>query len=287
MNSKSTFIKCILSLILLIFLPGFTDADEFKVHYFRAGVHEIEEIRVSDDHVAIKGEGSGITILHVKKGITITGKEPRISGFSLIGNGEGTGIVLKNTYRAIINDVEIQNYSLGLLSICEFGHRQWLHTYRDLYIYEGENGNLRSYNPKIRGVELRYSGEKSSTGGWLQGGGFSNTHTFFGGRIAVPGTPLLIDGPTATKFFGTYIDMPLEPIRITERSAGLQLFGVHLDQSAVAKKKKKPVLILENPKFNRVKIFGQHQGLMRPGLIVDGKGNPVPKKFIYLSPEKY
>ncbi len=48
-----------------------------------------------------------------------------------------------------------------------------------------------------------------------------------------------------------------------------------------------PVMILENPKFNRVKIFGQTGDLIKRGLIVDGKGNPVTAKEVFVSPGKY
>src|SRR4030042_2253472 len=148
-----------------------------QVKYFPAGIHRIEKLELSTDFSAIRGEGSGVTILEVPGGITITGKDPRLKGFTLRGTGnKGIGITLKNNYRALIEDVEIQGYELGLLSLCTFGNRQWLHTYRDLFIYEGEDGR-RSYDPRIRGVELRYEGEKTEKGTWdFPGGGFSNTH---------------------------------------------------------------------------------------------------------------
>lgn len=274
-------------------MGSFAFADETKnntrrVLYFPAGVHKIPSIESSDDYLAIKGDGSGITVLEIPGGITLTGRDPRLSGFTLVGVGnKGAGLTLRNNYRALVQDVEIQGYGLGLLSVGEFGHRQWLHTYRDLYIYEGPDGSLKTNNPDIRGIELRYIGEKSESGGWKNNGGFSNTHTFYGGRIAVPGTPLLIDGPSATAMYGTYIDMSTAPVRITGRSPGLQLFGVHLDRNRYARKEGIPVMVLENPVFNRVKIFGQHVDLLRHGLIVDGKGKPVDKRFLYISPEGY
>ena len=259
-----------------------------QVMYFPAGVHRLAKIESDTDFLAIKGDGSGITILEVPGGITLTGKDPRLSGFTLVGSGnKRTGITLKNNYRALINDVEIQGYQLGLLSLCEYGNRQWLHTYRDLYIYEGPDGGMGSYNPEIRGVELSYTGKKSPKGGWLRDGGFSNTHTFYGGRIAVPGTPLLIDGPSVTAMYGTYIDMSDAPVYMTARSPGLQLFGVHLDRNKHARNKDLPVLILENPKFNRVKMFGLHSNYIKHGLIRGIDGKPVNKKYLFLSPETY
>ncbi|MFK5892049.1 MAG: hypothetical protein QM504_02385 [Pseudomonadota bacterium] len=261
-------------------------ANNHKVMYFPAGVHRLAEIVSDADFLAIKGDGSGITILEIPGGITLTGKEPRLSGFTLRGyKNRKTGITLKNNYRVIVQDVEIQGYELGLLSLCEYGNRQWLHTYRDLYVYEGPDGSMRSYDTRIRGVELRYIGEKSKKGSWLPDGGFSNTHTFFGGRIAVPGTPLLIAGPTATKLFGTYIDMSDAPIRVASNSAGIQMFGVHLDRNKRARKKSMPVMVLENPKFNRVKMFGDYDGLLRHGLIVDGKNRPISSRYINIGPK--
>ncbi len=283
--SISINIASVLALVFCVFMASRTAHAE--VLYYPAGKHRLAKIKSSEDHFAIRGDGSGITVLYVPGGITLSGRDPRISGITLIGSGRGTGITLKNSYRALVEDVEIQGYELGLLSLCEYGHRQWLHTYRDLYVYEGPDGNKKTYNPNIRGVELIYKGDKTESGRWKKGGGFSNTHTFFGGRIVTPGTPLLIDGPTATNLYGTYVDMPLMPIRMTKRSAGLQLFGVYLDQSTIAKKKKMPVLILENPKLNRVKIFGQTGDLVKRKLIVDGEGKPLTSKQVFVSPGKY
>ncbi|NOX08319.1 MAG: hypothetical protein GXP22_02305 [Gammaproteobacteria bacterium] len=254
-----------------------------KVMYFPAGTHRLAEIKSDVDFLSIRGDGSGITILEIPGGITLTGKDPRLSGFTLKGyKNRKTGITLKNNYRALIQDVEIQGYELGLLSLCDYGSRQWMHTYRDLYVYEGPDGSMQSYNPAIRGVELRYVGDNK--GGWKPDGGFSNTHTFFGGRIAVPGTPLLIDGPAITSLFGTYIDMSDAPLRMTARSAGLQLFGVHLDRNRRARLKGMPSIVLEKPKHNKLTIFGEHTGLIRYDLIVDANNNPVNTKYIHLEP---
>ena len=255
---------------------------------FAPGVHRLDRIESSRDGFYIKGAGSGITVLEVPGGIFLNGKEPRLDGFTLVGsNNRNTGITLKNSARARLSDIEIQGYELGLLSLCEFGHRCWLHTYRDLYVYEGPGGSQRTYNPRIRGIELRYEGEKKSSGGWKEGGGFSNTHSIYGGRIAVPGVPLLIDGPSATALFGTYIDISVAAPRMTARTPGLQLFGAHLDRSRKARNEDIPALILENPKFNRVKFFGQHINLLHHKLIVDGAGKPVERKHLFISPEHY
>jgi len=257
--------------------------DKHKVMYFPAGIHRLAEIKSDADFLAIRGDGSGITILEIPGGITLTGKEPRLSGFTLRGyKNRKTGITLKNNHRVLIQDVEVQGYELGLLSLCDYGERQWLHVYRDLYIYEGPGGGMRSYDKRIKGVELRYIGEKSKKGGWKPDGGFSNTHTFYGGRIAVPGTPLLIDGPTATTMFGTYIDMSDAPVHMTAKSAGLQLFGVYLDRNRRARLKEMPVMVLDNPKFNRLKIYGDHVGLIKHSLIVDANKKPVNAKYIHL-----
>ncbi len=257
-----------------------------QVKYFPAGIHRLEKLESSADFFATRGEGSGITILEVPGGIILTGKEPRLRGFTLRGIGNrGTGIILKNNYRVLIEDVEIQGYELGLLSLCTYGNRQWLHTYRDLYVYDGENGVKKPCEPRIRGVELKYEGEKTEKGTWKTGGGFSNTHTFYGGRIAVSGTPLLIDGPSATAMFGTYIDICDAPVYMTARSAGLQLYGVMLDRSQRAREKGIPALVLEDPTFNRIKIFGQHVGLIDQGLIVDSNKKPVSRNKVFISPE--
>lgn len=258
-----------------------------RVMYFPAGTHEVDRIHSSEDNLVIRGDGSGVTILKISEGILISGKEPRLNGFTLVGPGKGTGITLKNNYRALVEDVEIYGYKLGLLSLCEYGNRQWLHTYRDLYVYEGPNGSMKTYDRSIRGVELRYEGEKTKKGTWKPDGGFSNTHTFYGGRIAVPGTPLLIDGPSATAMFGTYIDISEASLRMTRRSPGLQLFGVHLDRNRHARSNDLPVIVLENPKFNRLKIFGQHAGVFRLGLIHDGEGTKVSNKDVFVTPEGY
>lgn len=260
---------------------------EARVLYYPAGEHKLEEIKSEEDHLVIKGDGTGVTILYVKGGILVSGKEPRLSGFTLVGEGKGTGITLKNCRRALVNDVEIQRYELGLLSLCDYGERQWLHTYRDLYVYEGPEGSQKSYDARIRGVELKYTGKKSEDGKWQADGGFSNSHTFFGGRIAVPGTPLFIDGPSDTALFGTYIDMQAAPIRMTARSPGLQLFGVRLDRNRRARQANIPMMVLEKPEFNRVKIYGQHVGLSENGLIIDGTGKSVNRNHIYISPNYY
>ncbi|MFK5894876.1 MAG: hypothetical protein QM504_16780 [Pseudomonadota bacterium] len=273
---------------LLIQAETIDSSRKHQVMYFPAGIHRLAKIESDTDFLAIRGDGSGITILEIPGGINLTGKDPRLSGFTLVGSGnKRTGITLKNNYRARIQDVEIYGFQLGLLSVCEYGNRQWLHTYRDLFVYEGPDGSMRSNNPDIKGIELRYIGAKTKKGTWKQDGGFSNTHTFYGGRIAVPGTPLLIDGPSATKMFGTYIDMSEAPIRMTKNSPGLQLFGVHLDRNRRARDKGLPVLILDNPKFNRVKIFGQHTDLIKHNLIKDIDGKPVKPKYLFISPLGY
>ena len=292
-NDKNLWIKLAMLLFFCCFFnlyPLVVKSEEANrnVKYFPAGIHRLDRLESNLDHFAIRGEGSGITILEIPGGITLTGKDPRLQGFTLRGIGnKGTGITLKNNYRALVEDVEIQGYELGLLSLCTYGNRQWLHTYRDLYVYDGEDGVKKPYNPRIRGVELRYEGRKSEKGTWEPAGGFSNTHTFYGGRIAVSGAPLLIDGPTSTSMFGTYIDMCDAPIRMTARSAGLQLYGVNLDRNQRARKKGIPVLILEKPEFNRVKIYGQHVGLLRQRLIVDGNNRPISADKVFINPEKY
>jgi len=292
-NDKTLGIRVVLALFsccLFNLYPLDAKSEKVNLHikYFPAGIHRLDKLESNLDHFAIKGEGSGITILEIPGGITLAGKDPRLQGFTLKGIGnKGTGITLKNNYRVLVEDVEIQGYELGLLSLCTYGNRQWLHTYRDLYIYDGEDGAKKPYDPRIRGVELRYEGKKTEKGTWEPTGGFSNTHTFYGGRIAVSGTPLLIDGPTATAMFGTYIDMCNAAVRMTARSAGLQLYGVNLDRSQMARRKGIPILILENPTYNRVKIFGQHVGLLNQGLIVDGNGEPVSANKVFISPEKY
>src|SRR5437763_1939296 len=140
--------------VLLVSHSAFSDSGaSHQVKYFPAGVHKLQKMESDVDYFAVKGDGSGITILEIPDGITLTGKDPRLQGITLKSTGGiGTGITLKNNYRARIEDVEIQGYELGLISICTRGNRQWLHTYRDLYVYEGVDGfNWRINNPNIRG----------------------------------------------------------------------------------------------------------------------------------------
>jgi hypothetical protein len=74
-------------------------------------VYRISKIAIEDNHVAIRGDGSGITILEVPGRIAITGKEPRLYGYTLIGSGNrGAGITLKNNAWARIEDVEVRSY---------------------------------------------------------------------------------------------------------------------------------------------------------------------------------
>lgn len=296
MKIKSQLTKVTIGFILFLISSMYSSfvlsadglAKRQQVMYFKAGVHRLAKIESSADYLSIKGDGSGVTILEIPGGISLTGKDPRLSGFTLVGsNNRRTGITLRNNYRALLQDIEIYGFQLGLLSTCDFGKRQWLHTYRDLYIYDGPDGHKSPYDSKISGVELKYNGDKESNSTWKEGGGFSNTHSFYGGRIAVSGTPLLIDGPSATKMFGTYIDMTEKPIRMTARSPGLQLFGVHLDRNKHARKIGIPIIILENPSFNRLKIFGQHTDPLRTKLILDAKGKPVSSKHVFLSPDRY
>ena len=254
-----------------------------RVFNFPEGKHFLKNIISSDDNVLIKGEGSGISILYIPEGIYLSGKEPRIKDITLIGSGSNTGITLKNNYRVLIENVEIQNYALGLKSICENGSRQWLHTYRDLYVYEGINGFKPPSKHKMRGIELIYSGKKTVDAKWKKDGGFSIAHTFWGGRIATRGTPLLIDGPHATSLYGMYIDISDEPLRMTKRSRGLQLFGTYLDRNTRARKNKVPIIILEDPKVNQVIGIGNHY-LDHPRAIVDGNGNEMSNKYISLFP---
>ncbi len=249
------------------------------------GVTKIDKIESGEPNFWITGAGSGVTLLDVPGGIVLTGKNPRLRGFTLRGvRNEGIGLTLKNTYRALLDDIEIYGYELQLLSLCTITGRQWLHSYRDVYIYGALDGTGKIYEERIRGVELRYEGDKEV--GWPKGF-FSNTHTLWGGRIAVPGIPLLIDGPSETSMFGTYIDMLLKPVTMTNRSPGLQMHGVHLDRGKRARQLNIPCVVLGDPKFNLFKFFGQHVSLKTPGLIVDSTGKTVDPKFYYLSPEGY
>lgn len=256
-----------------------------KIIYYPAGEHYVDEINV-DSNTVIKGDGSGITYLYVKNGIKHTGKEARMSGFTLVGSGLGTGIVLRNNFRSLLEDIQIENYKLGLSVTCQAGHRCWLNTFRDLYVYEGPQGfsKHKKGNDLKNGIELRYLSEKDGVR-W-KGEGSMLGNRFYGGRIATRGTPLLIDGANATEMFGTYIDISHKPLYITNRTSGLQLFGVFLDRNSRAKKQKVPIIILEDPQNSNVRVFGNHY-LFDLNNILDLNGLPVNEKHLTRVPKKY
>lgn len=234
-------------------------SEKNEIYHFGPGVHDVTRIVLERPHALVEGDGIGVTILNIREGILAKAPEPTIRNLTIIGKGLGTGIYLSNTWSAKIENVEIENFRIGIkLELSEEGRE--LAGGSTLNKWPGANTKGKHWGSRIslsdiRNVEITGGGEgivfenslKHTTNKnyWYstdekRNGEFMNATTIWGGHIAVRGRGIVIgEGVGSTKIFGTYIDVsPAGGIVMEYGARGLTLIGATLDLNSAARKAK-------------------------------------------------
>lgn len=235
-----------------------------SVIQYGAGVHVVDRIVLSSPNSLLEGLGPGITVLKCKQGVWANSTNPIIRNLTIVGEGDGVGLHLENTWSARITDVEIENYSVGLkIELSKLGRE--MAGGKTLNHWPGSltkgNWGSRVTLTEIRGIEVTGPGDgivllnslKTESDGkkyWRstddsKPGEFINTTTFWGGHIAVGGRGMVIgNGVSKTRLFGTYIDVsPRGGVIMESGSRGLLLDSVNLDLNYEARKHKAPRIL--------------------------------------------
>ena len=74
----------------------------------------MDRIVLDQPHALLEGAGRGITIVRVPGGIMATAPEPVIRNLTIVGNGTGVGLTLRNVWTARVDDVEIESFGTGI-----------------------------------------------------------------------------------------------------------------------------------------------------------------------------
>ncbi len=250
--------------------------EEREVYNFGPGVHVIDDIVLSKPHALVKGAGPGVTILLIKGGIKARAANPVIKDLTIIGKSKGIGIHLSNTWRAIIQDVKIEDFAIGIkFELSSNGREQAGGKTLSHWPSSLTKGNWgsRVTLSEVRGIEITGPGrgivfenqlkKTNKSNYWKptddrRPGEFINATTIWGGHIAVKGTAIYIgDGVYGTKMYDTYIDVSPEGGIIMEYGArGLTLVGVTLDPNTAARKAKTPRIIIPKKARSSVIIQG-------------------------------
>jgi hypothetical protein len=242
------------------------EPDERRLH-FPAGVHHVKKIELSGAHAVLEGDGKGVSILYVPGGVVLDGPEPIIRNLTLIGDGKGTGILLRDTWSGTVTDVEIENYSEGMrIELTAQGRENAGGTTLNGWpsaSQEGQSWGSRVTLTNISNVEITGPGDgivlknhlkNSSEGKFYSAtqegrhGEFFTATTIWGGHIYVNGRAVVIgDGVATTKIIGSYIDIgPGGGIVMEYGARNLTLMGVSLDLSPQAKKADAAKLMISN-----------------------------------------
>ncbi len=239
--------------ILFLNLSNVHASDTGKIYSFGAGVFEVDSIIMDTPHSLLEGKGRGITILKVKNGVLATAPEPVIRDLTLIGEGKNTGITLKNTWTANVENIEIENYETGMKVILDdAGHKEaGGKTYKKWpgALAEGKHWGSRVTLTDIRNVEIVGDGDGVLLDNRLPNGNngtqgqFFTATTIWGGHIYVSGNALIVgDNVWNTMVIGTFIDVRNNGMRkndaiiMKKKAWKLDLIGVTIDLS---KKKRK------------------------------------------------
>ena len=253
------------------------EKDKDKTIYsYGPGVHYIDSLVLDKKHSVVEGVAPGATILKVKKGIHFKAANPVIRNLTIVGEGDGIGILLENTWTARIQDVEVENYKTGIKFELT-GHGREVAGGKTMNLWPGAltsgQWGSRTTLSELRNVEITGPGNgivfenklKTSTkkNYWKptndrKAGEFINATTIWGGHIGVRGKAVVIgDGVYATKMFGTYIDVSAAGGIFMEYGArGLLLVGVALDLNSAARKVKAERLVVPKRAKKSVTLLG-------------------------------
>lgn len=281
-DASSVFFSALLLITPSVYGEGLASAADFgkgktEIHQFGPGIHEVDKIVLERAHGLIEGAGKGVTILKVKDGIMAMAPEPIIRNLTVVGQGKGIGILLSNTWSAKIQDVEVENYGVGIKVMLSTDGRKkaggkTLNHWPGA-MTKGKHWGSRVTLTEIRSVEITGPGDgirlvntlknTINTNYWRptnenRQGEFINATTIFGGHIGVKGTAIKIgDGVYSTKVFGTYIDIsPAGGIEMEYGSRGLVLVGVSLDLNSAARKAKTPRLVVPRKARESIQMMG-------------------------------
>lgn len=275
---QSTFIYI---LVFSMALPWVKAAELNKakpeVYRFDAGIHDISQLVLERPHALIEGAGAGVTILYVSGGILAKAPEPVIRNLTIIGKGLGVGIHLTNTWSAKIENVEIENFRIGIkFELSEEGRKlaggKTYHAWPSAAL-KGQHWGSRITLSDVRNVEIIGPGDgivfknslKHTTreNYWhatdeKRNGEFMNSTTIWGGHIAVKGVGVVIgDGVGSTKIFGTYIDVsPSGGVVMEYGARGLTLIGATFDLNSAAYKAKASRVIAPRRAKNTIQLIG-------------------------------
>ncbi len=223
------------------------------------GVHVLGEPLIFDSvWSSLEGAGRGHTVL-VVPGVICRYTNPRIRGVSIVGPGSGVGLLLENTWSAVVDDVAIENFGTALvLQVTEAGR------------YKTPTGSTQRKWPtaatpqpwgsrvtltRFRDVELTGPGDGLVLNNLLpQGnsglaGEFFTATTFTGGHIAVQGQAVTVgDYVWNTAFDTTYFDIaPGGGVALKAQAWDVHLMGCYLDRNSSARAAGTPKITAVSP----------------------------------------
>lgn len=249
MSSVNKFVRNQTNIYYLLFLLiSFNALADRQVYTYPPGIHKVDEIVLDKPHALLQGAGRGVTILIVKDGVLANAPEPVIRDLTIIGEGKGVGLTLRNTWSAQVQNLEIEKFHTGLLiEMTPEGARLaggktikgWPGA-----LTEGDHWGSRVTLTEIREVEIMdiHDGivmrNLLPQGNRGRDGSFFTATTIWGGHIyAKRGNGISIgDNVWNTKIIGTFIDIwSGSGIYMSKDAWKLTLIGISLDLS---KKKK-------------------------------------------------
>lgn len=203
-----------------------------------------------------------------------------IRNVTIIGRGSGVGLLLRDTWSASIENVEIENFQTGLLvELTDEGRRRaggrtmngWPSA-----LTGGDHWGSRVTLTSIRNLEVTGPGDgivlvnrlkSSKTGNFsaatdqrLPGEFFTGT-TIWGGHIYVQGRAVTIgDGVWSTKLIGTYIDISGGGgIDVKYGAQWVNLVAVNLDRNPAAREKNLPKITVSSRSRNTLQIVASDE----------------------------
>jgi hypothetical protein len=265
---------------------------ERQVVRFGPGVHEIEQIVLDAPHALLEGAGRGVTIVKVPGGVLATAPEPVIRDLTIVGNGTGVGLTLRDVWTARVDDVEIESYGTGIrIELTQEGRisagGKTLNGWPGA-LTAGNHWGSRVTLTELRGVEIIGDGDGivlvnklkdstvpgkywKATNDSLNGEFFTGT-TIWGGHIYVQGRALVIgDGVWVTTVFGTYFDIgPGGGVVMEYGSQWLRLINANFDLSSAAKLANAPkISVATKREAKSIRFVGA--GVGRKDVLITGK----------------
>ncbi len=267
---------------------------ERQIIRFGPGVHDIERIVLDTPHALLEGAGRGVTIVKVPGGVIATAPEPVIRDLTIVGNGAGVGLTLRDVWTARVDDVEIESFGTGIrVELTQDGRmRAGGKTLKGWpgALTSGNHWGSRVTLTELRGVEIIGDGDGivlvnelkdstvwgkywKATNEGLNGEFFTGT-TIWGGHIFVQGRALVIgDGVWVTTVFGTYFDIgPGGGIVMEYGARWLRLINANFDLSTAARRAKTPKISAAS-KEEAKSIMFVGTSVRREDVLITGKKN--------------